>query len=186
MNSPESEPSFWMGGRLATELIEITHDPAKIDDGFWAITTTFDGKFTGAKFNKVEKTDWSAPYKPLESAKWNSSHNEIEYCELVENFREEIAKGNIYQVNACRIIETETAESISGMVAGFLASNPAPYVGYLKLPDLEIASASPETFLVRNGFRIKSAPIKGTRPLGITGSFPEKDESENIMIVDLM
>lgn len=185
-SSAENEPSFWMGGRLATDLIEITHDPAKIDGGFWAITTTFDGKFTGAKFNRVEVMAWSAPYVPLTSAKWNSSHSEIEYCRLVENFREEIAKGNIYQVNACRILETETSESISGLIAGFLASNPATYAGYLKLPDLEIASASPETFLVRNGSRIKSAPIKGTRPLGVTGPFPEKDESENIMIVDLM
>lgn len=186
MNSQGSEPSFWMGGRLATDLVEIVDDPSKIDDGFWAVTTTFDGKFTGAKFNQVEERAWSASYEPLISAEWKSSHNESEYCQLVQNFREEIAKGNIYQVNACRVLEAKTSESIAGLLAGFLVSNPAPYVGYLKLPGLEIASASPETFLIREGSKIKSAPIKGTRPLGITGPFPEKDESENIMIVDLM
>ncbi|MEY4100879.1 MAG: hypothetical protein RLZZ567_121, partial [Actinomycetota bacterium] len=42
-----------MGGQLATDLIATTNNPADIDDGFWAISTTFDGAFTGAKFGKV-------------------------------------------------------------------------------------------------------------------------------------
>ena len=177
---------FWMGGQLATELIAITNDPSEIDDGFWAITTTFDGHFTGAKFGKVVESSWHYPYKPLQTKGWSSSHNKERYCKLVDNFREEIANGNVYQVNACRVLTLEAEESIEGLVAGFLASNPARYAGYLKVPGLEIASASPETFLQRNGDLIKTSPIKGTRKLGSTGSFPDKDESENIMIVDLM
>jgi para-aminobenzoate synthetase component 1 len=62
-------------------------------------------------------------------------------------------------------------------------ANPAPYASYLKLPNLEIASASPELFLDRSGKRIKSTPIKGT---ATTASFGEKDKAENVMIVDLM
>jgi para-aminobenzoate synthetase component 1 len=65
-------------------------------------------------------------------------------------------------------------------------NNPARHAGYLSIPGLEIASASPETFLLRNGRTIISSPIKGTRKAGMSGRFPEKDESENIMIVDLM
>jgi para-aminobenzoate synthetase component 1 len=181
-----NEPQFWMGGRLATGLIAVTNDPKDIDDGFWAVTTTFDGQFTGAKFAKVEERAWSEKYRPLQSNKWNSSHSKEEYCQLVENFRQEIADGNVYQVNACRVLTNESDEEISGLLAGFLKNNPARFAGYLNIPGLEIASASPETFLVRKGEMLISSPIKGTRKPGLTGRFPEKDESENIMIVDLM
>ncbi|MEN9736336.1 MAG: hypothetical protein RL129_1047, partial [Actinomycetota bacterium] len=63
---------------------------------------------------------------------------------------------------------------------------PAKFAGYLAIPGLEIASASPERFLERRGDQIKSSPIKGTRAAGLHGDFPEKDRSENVMIVDLM
>ena len=175
-----------MGGRMATELIQITNDPSEIDDGFWAITTTFDGKFTGAKFAKVIDSDWDFPYQALSKSDWKSSHDEDSYKELVENFREEIASGNVYQVNACRVLELESDQSIQGLLAGFLKQNPARYAGYLRIPGLEIASASPETFLERRGEILKSSPIKGTRRAGLSGKFPTKDESENVMIVDLM
>ena len=177
---------FWMGGRLATELIQITNDPSDIDDGFWAISTTFDGAFTGAKFAKVVESDWVLPYQPLSKCQWESSHSKESYKKLVESFRNEIALGNVYQVNACRILTLNLKSSIAGLVAGFLKNNPAKYAGYLKLPGIEIASASPETFLERRGSTIKTSPIKGTRRLGLTGPFPEKDQSENVMIVDLM
>ena len=175
-----------MGGRLATDLIQITNDPEDLDDGFWAISTTFDGKFTAAKFNKVIDSDWPFSYRPLQVKEWESSHDSTAYKELVENLRQEIALGNVYQVNACRIIATVSSENLDGLIAGFLEKNPARYAGYLRIPGLEIASASPETFLERRGDILKSSPIKGTRKPGQTGKFPEKDESENVMIVDLM
>ena len=186
MNQLSKEPCFWMAGVLATDLVEITNDPTKIDSGFWAITSTFDGEITAAKFNKVEQRKWSIDYQALSSKIWISSHDKARYCQMVADFREEIALGNIYQVNACRILSNQTDESIEGLMAGILKSNPAQFAGYLRLPDLEIVSASPETFLSRRNNLISSAPIKGTRPKGINGKFPEKDESENIMIVDLM
>lgn len=175
-----------MGGIYATELLEITNDPRKIDDGFWAVTSTFDGKFTAAKFGKIEEKSWQSPYTPLTKIDWNSSHNKKDYCDLVSNFRKEIAAGNVYQVNACRVLELESQESIKGLVAGFLDKNPSKYVGYLAIPGLEIATASPERFIERNGKSIMSSPIKGTRPAGECGAFPEKDNAENVMIVDLM
>ena len=144
------EPCFWMGGRLATELVEITNNPEDIDrdsKDFWAITTTFAGEFIGARFKTVSDSDWPYPFKELQKNSWVSSHDREMYCQLVANIREEIAAGNVYQVNACRILSCESAEGLSGLLAGFLKHNPAKYAGYLKIPGLEIASASPETFL---------------------------------------
>ena len=175
-----------MGGCKASNLIQITNNPADIDNGFWAISITFDGNFVGAKFGTIESSEWDYPYLPINSRNWISSHSKQQYCQLVEDFRQEIAKGNVYQVNACRVLSNKTNEDIRGLLSGFLKHNPAQYAGYLKLPGLEIATASPETFLSRNGNILKSSPIKGTRQAGLTGRFPEKDESENIMIVDLM
>jgi len=50
----ENAPIFWMGGRLATDLVAVSHDAADLDDGgFWAISTDFEGGFIGAKFATV-------------------------------------------------------------------------------------------------------------------------------------
>ena len=62
-----------------------------------------------------------------------------------ENFRNEIANGNVYQVNACRVLSNQTQESIAGLLTGILQRNPAQFAGYLKIPGIEITSASPET-----------------------------------------
>jgi para-aminobenzoate synthetase component 1 len=66
-----------------------------------------------------------------------------------------------------------------------LESNPAPFASYAKFGDLEIASASPELFLTREGDQIKTSPIKGTKR-SVSEKFGSKDRAENVMIVDLM
>jgi para-aminobenzoate synthetase component 1 len=178
---------FWMGGRLATGLIEISHEPSCLDDGdFWAVSTTFEGAFTAAKFATVVNADFpDATWSPITS-QWHSVPNEKEYIGYVERIRELIAQGWVYQVNACRRITTEDSNAnLRGLFVGILNNNPAPWASYLEIPNLNIASASPELFLQRLGSRVKTSPIKGTQLLG-SSEFGVKDQSENIMIVDLM
>ncbi len=178
---------FWMGGRLASELVEISHDPSCLDDGdFWAISTTFEGAFTAAKFATVIDADFpDAPWMPI-TTHWRSAPNQQQYIDYVEHIREQIAQGWVYQVNACRTLTTEnTNANLRGLFKGILKNNPAPWASYLEIPSLNIASASPELFLERKGSRIKTSPIKGTQRLGAS-EFGAKDRSENIMIVDLM
>ena len=178
---------FWMGGRLATDLVEISHEPSCLDDGdFWAVSTTFEGAFTAAKFATVVNADFpDATWSPIKS-QWHSVPNEKEYIGYVERVRDLIAQGWVYQVNACRLITTEDSNAnLRGLFTGILNNNPAPWASYLEIPNLNIASASPELFLQRLGSRVKTSPIKGTQLLGST-EFGVKDQSENIMIVDLM
>ena len=178
---------FWMGGRFATDLVEISHNPSCLDDGdFWAVSTTFEGAFTAAKFATVVDADFpDADWSPIQS-QWRSVPNEHEYIAYVERIRELIAQGWVYQVNACRRITTEdTNANLRGLFRGILDNNPAPWASYLEMPNLNIASASPELFLQRSGSRVKTSPIKGTQLLG-SSEFGVKDQSENIMIVDLM
>jgi para-aminobenzoate synthetase component I len=178
---------FWMGGRLATDLVEISHEPSCLDDGdFWAVSTTFEGAFTAAKFATVVEADFpDVAWTPIKS-QWHSVPNEKEYIGYVERVRDLIAQGWVYQVNACRLITTEDSNAnLRGLFTGILNNNPAPWASYLEIPNINIASASPELFLQRLGSRVKTSPIKGTQLLGST-EFGVKDQSENIMIVDLM
>jgi para-aminobenzoate synthetase component 1 len=182
-----NQPMFWMGGRLATDLVEISHDPSCLDDGdFWAVSTTFEGAFTAAKFATVVDSDFpDANWSPIKS-QWHSVPDQVGYISYVERIRELIAQGWVYQVNACRRLTTDDSNSnLRGLFHGILNSNPAPWASYLEIPGLNIASASPELFLQRSGSRVKTSPIKGTQPLG-SSEFGTKDQSENIMIVDLM
>ena len=187
MEYAKDGPIFWMGGRLATELIEVSDDPSCLDDGdFWAVSTTFEGAFTAAKFKTVEVADFpSATWNPI-SAPWTSSPDQSGYISYVDKIRELIAQGWVYQVNACRQISAENSnQNLRGLFSRILESNPAPWASYLEIPGINIASASPELFLQRKGARVKTSPIKGTQSLGL-GDFGVKDKSENIMIVDLM
>ena len=182
-----ASPQFWMGGLLATDLVEVSSDPTCLNDGgFWAISTTYEGEFRAAKFNSISKAEFpSAATENTIVGKWESSTSEFEYREYVEKIREEIANGGVYQVNACRRLSIKSSAELDHAFANILESNPAPYASYLRFNDFEIASASPELFLTRIGDQIKTSPIKGTKR-SVSEKFGIKDRAENIMIVDLM
>lgn len=180
-----------MGGRLASDLQEISHDPSALDKpGFWAVSATFEGEWTCARFGKV--TDDSLPVTQQVwssvGGSWRSSMEEEDYIGYVQKIREQISKGWVYQVNACRELSTEcSADSLLPLMHAILKHNPAPFASYLRLPGIEIASASPELFLKRELGIVTSAPIKGTKPPEMDNvDFGIKDQAENVMIVDLI
>ena len=183
------EDCFWMGGRFAHSLMEVSDDLSRLDDGnFWAVSISYEGQIRLARFAE----EFDSPF-PFDSSNWNerlnkwgSSLNEIEYCEYVEEIRQAIASGWVYQVNACRVLNADfLGEEIASLFSKILQENPAPYASYLSLPGIQIASASPELFLRRRGKQLITSPIKGTQELREQG-FGNKDQSENVMIVDLM
>jgi para-aminobenzoate synthetase component 1 len=180
---------FWMGGRFAHSLIEESDDLSLLDDGnFWAINISYEGKVRLARFSEVltspfpfDSNTWQGPEK-----EWRSSLNQVEYCNYVEAIRQAIASGWVYQVNACRVLNVDFAgEELASLFAKILQKNPAPFASFLSLPQIQIASASPELFLRREGDQVITSPIKGTQELS-EKSFGKKDQSENVMIVDLM
>lgn len=109
-----------------------------------------------------------------------------------------IGRGDLFQANI--------AQGWSGVLAGddtpfavferLTRDSPAPLAAFWRLPERALVSHSPERFLSVAGRRVRTRPIKGTRPRGPT---PEadaaladelaasaKDRAENLMIVDLM
>ena len=176
-----------MGGRLATDLVEVSDDPKCLDDGgFWAVSTTFENQFTAAKFATVQAAPFPATsWIPLKGT-WESSLNMNQYIGYVESIRSSIEQGWVYQVNACRrLSHTDDGQSLRGLFTEILKNNPAPWASYLEISGVMIASASPELFLSRDRNTVKTSPIKGTQPLNAE-DFGAKDRAENVMIVDLM
>ncbi len=183
------ENQFWMGGRFATQLEEISSDPSVLEDGnFWAIVITFEGGATFARFATVKDAQFPESEWDEIATPWHSSCDRDGYISYVNEIREEIASGGVYQVNACYELTNQLAQanqSLSGLFSQLIAKNPAPYAQYLHLPEIEIASASPERLVSRRGQEITTSPIKGTIRSD-EQIFGAKDKAENLMIVDLM
>jgi para-aminobenzoate synthetase component 1 len=184
------EPFFWMNGILATDLVEVSSDPTRLEEGgFWATSITFEGDCIFAHFSKVQR-DQPFPvteaWSPLKTI-WKSSISKDHYYEYVDEIRRRIALGEVYQANACRVLSTPFAgESIDSLFTQLLERNFAPYASFLRIPNLEIASATPELFLRREEKSVITSPIKGTQIFKNGELFGVKDQAENIMIVDLM
>jgi para-aminobenzoate synthetase component 1 len=180
---------FWMGGRFAHSLIEESDDLSRLDDGnLWAVSISYEGKVRLARFQENLQSPFpfnSDSWKDSES-KWQTSLDQKNYCSYVEAIRQAIASGWVYQVNACRVLNRDfLGNELASLFAKILQENPAPFASYLSLPGIQIASASPELFLRRKGDQLITSPIKGTQELTEKG-FGNKDQSENVMIVDLM
>ncbi|MHB1212618.1 MAG: chorismate-binding protein [Candidatus Nanopelagicales bacterium] len=188
-----------LGGRWATGLVEVTSDLAALDSsGRWAVALPYDGDPVCARFDSWADGprtgtvgEWSGPA----AGDWASSMDEHCYEAAVASIRGSIAKGDVYQANVCRVLEASLPDAGRSDVAALhrllARGNPAPYAGFLRLPDLgvHVVTASPELFLSVTadgaGRRLAtSGPIKGTgrTPADLT----DKDAAENVMIVDLV
>ncbi len=186
-------PAAWFAGRLATDLLEVTDDPAALDvGGWWAVALSYEGQLTAARFGRVERGPLPAACWPgVPEGSWRSSMDEAEYVSGVQEIRAAIALGDVYQANLCRVLTAPlpTHADVAGLARLLAVGNPAPYGGFIRLPDhgVHVATASPELFLRRTGpggTTVESGPIKGT---GRTeADLLPKDEAENVMIVDLV
>ena len=183
------QPLFWMGTHLASELVETSNDLNSLrKPGFWVVLGSFEGKWRLARFAKAEqsnlpeaKSSWNA----ISDGSWQSTLDKGAYCAYVDKIREKIAAGEVYQVNACRVLSADNKSNLSllPLAEKILKENPAEFAAYLDLGDIQVASASPERFIsLKDGVAI-SSPIKGT---SATEEFLEKDRAENLMIVDLI
>ncbi|MEE1736817.1 chorismate-binding protein [Streptomyces sp. BE147] len=183
------------GGLVASGLQDVTSDPAALDSsGFWAVCADFEGRLVCARFSTVRTEPVPAPvpgaWRGPAVGDWTSSMDRDAYKAGVRRIREHIAAGEVYQANLCRVMSAplpapDTAD-VDALTALLARGNPAPYAGTIRLPaqGVEIATASPELFLARDGRTVESGPIKGT---GRTeDDLLEKDHAENVMIVDLV
>jgi para-aminobenzoate synthetase component 1 len=178
------------GPVVAREVVEVRRDLAGVESGFWAVVADFEGAVTAVRFADVERDappDRPVPWVPLDR-RWHSSLDRAAYLAGVEEVRRRIAAGTVYQVNLCRVLSHRLGEGadLDGLAGLLVEGNPAPYAARVHVPEagLDLVSASPEAFLVRDGARLESRPIKGTA--AVLDAMLPKDYAENVMIVDLV
>lgn len=119
------------------------------------------------------------------------------YFEKVSNLLSHIHRGDIYEANFCQEFYAENTQidPVDTYLKLNAISKP-PFACFFKHLDLYLLSASPERYLMKQGQKIISQPIKGTakrsvnlledRRLKEALFKDEKERSENIMILDLM
>lgn len=126
----------------------------------------------------------------------SSNFRATDYLATIRRAIEYIRAGDIFQVNlAQRLLHPATDDSLS-LYRRLRRRNPATFAGYFDLGEFQILSASPERFLQCIGDQVEARPIKGTRRrtarpeadlfAGDELRESEKDNAENVMIVDLL
>ena len=124
-------------------------------------------------------------------------HSPDKYLELIDECKQHIASGDVYQLCLTNQILIEHDADPLKTFLTLRQQNPAPYGSYIKTGNRETVSSSPEQFLkVTADGKISSKPIKGTRPRSQVPVEDEllakelrenqKEQAENLMIVDLM
>jgi aminodeoxychorismate synthase component I len=152
------------------------------------------------KFEANPPPEWMGPTSAQASAAKLDLHamfDERAYCKMVDDAKEHIFAGDIFEICLTHRLDAAFQSDPWKLYQELRRVNPAPFAGYLNLPEAQVLSSSPERFLRLGADHIaESRPIKGTRPRGKTEAEDqrlhdelqnaEKDQAENNMIVDLV
>ncbi len=124
-----------------------------------------------------------------------SSFEKDAFCEAVERCHEHIRAGDIFQVVLAQRFEWEAEVDPLSLYRALRVVNPSPYMFHVRLPDVAVAGASPETLVRVEDGVATLRPIAGTRPRGATREedlaheasllADPKERAEHVMLVDL-
>ena len=142
----------------------------------------------GGKSHSGQRFCLLAPFKPTQS--------QDEYRQSFEQIQQYISAGDCYEVNLTQRFTAPYSGCSWEAYRHLRTVTQAPYSAYLSHPDFAILSQSPEQFIRLKDATVTTNPIKGTRPRGTTVAEDqaiarelqhcEKDQAENLMIVDLL
>ena len=129
-------------------------------------------------------------------ARMTSNFTAKSYQAAVQRVIDYIVDGDIFQANLSQRLLSETDSSTEQIYLALREHNPAPFAGLMKFEDWAVLSSSPERFIQKSRDQLSTRPIKGTRqrrPIPEADLYTrdelresEKDQAENIMIVDLL
>ncbi|PYS77383.1 MAG: anthranilate synthase component I [Acidobacteria bacterium] len=128
-------------------------------------------------------------------ARWESNWTRDDFEAAVVRIKEHIAAGDCYQAVLSQRFEKQVTVDPLQIYRALRASNPSPYMYFLKLGDEAVVGASPEMLVRCRGQRLDYRPIAGTRKRGATETedwllgeemrADEKEVAEHVMLVDL-
>ncbi|WP_375750063.1 aminodeoxychorismate synthase component I [Vibrio sp. HN007] len=127
---------------------------------------------------------------------WCSNMLEKEYQQNIESIHEYLLSGDCYQINLTQRFSAKYHGNEWDAYLKLEKANKAPFSAFIRTEHGAILSLSPERFLQLNEGKIETKPIKGTRPrhseakkdslIALELQNAEKDQAENLMIVDLL
>lgn len=128
---------------------------------------------------------------------FSMSQDEAGYLQRIQICQEEIREGESYEICLTNQFHTEARPDPWTLYQRLRAGNPAPYAALFRWGESWVMSSSPEQFLqIDSSGKVQTKPIKGTihrsadplvdQQLKAQLQQSEKDQAENLMIVDLL
>ena len=127
----------------------------------------------------------------------NSRVSKSEYIDKVNQIKQHIQRGDVYELNYCQEFYAEnTRINPLEIYKKLIDISPTPFSAFYRSNNHYLLCASPERFLKKEGKKLLSQPIKGTIKRGATPEEDlhfkemlknsEKEQSENVMVVDMV
>ncbi|WP_335999742.1 aminodeoxychorismate synthase, component I [Halorientalis halophila] len=136
-----------------------------------------------------------SPPVDAETARFESDCGRAAFADRVRRVKEYVRDGETFQANVSQRLRAPAAVHPVEAFDALRRVNPAPYSALVEFPGVDLVSASPELLLEREGDRLVTEPIAGTRPRGDTPGADErlerdlltdeKERAEHAMLVDL-
>lgn len=127
---------------------------------------------------------------------WQSNMTQASYASRFDRVQEYLLSGDCYQINLAQRFNAPYQGNEWQAYTKLESANQAPFSAFIRMPHSAIVSVSPERFLELKDNVIETKPIKGTRPRSQNAELDqanardlqtaEKDQAENLMIVDLL
>ncbi len=124
-----------------------------------------------------------------------SNMSKQKYMDLVEQAKEHIRAGDVFQVVISQRLTVPLLEPPFGLYRRLRRVNPSPYMFYLNFGERQLVGASPEMLVKLEAGHITTRPIAGTRPRGYDAADDDrlaaelladnKECAEHTMLVDL-
>ncbi|MBY7821094.1 aminodeoxychorismate synthase component 1 [Vibrio fluvialis] len=169
----------------------------------WAIVVDHQlktARMIGQNIENAESLLADGNQKPLMpfalSSPWQSNMTPNSYREKFTQVQEYLLSGDCYQINLAQRFQAHYQGSEWLAYLKLEQFNLAPFSAFIRTEQGAILSVSPERFLQVKDRIIETKPIKGTRPRSgdpvvdaanaAELAQAEKDQAENLMIVDLL
>ena len=142
----------------------------------------------------VTQSDNSFQLQESLQARWSKA----DYVSAFQKVQYYLYAGDCYQINLTQEFQSKISQGrLLQLLPELLELSQAPFAGYISFEDFELLSCSPELFIEFQANRlIRTRPIKGTLPRDKDVEIDqanrqqlatsEKDQAENLMIVDLL
>lgn len=169
----------------------------KEEQGTWICLTEEHPNERSVVEDFISKYKSIVPSEQEEKLVFEMLESQKSYIEKIACILEQIQRGNYYETNFCMPLQAKG--TLNEAFAHFSKMNnatEAPHAVYFNGEKIQLLCTSPERFIQKIGNTLISQPIKGTVKRGENNEEDEKnketlrsskkEQSENIMIVDLV